>query len=409
MSAGITWFPEQVFADHSDIRTNVPLQAQQKAVAYLRSMLRDENGTRVLLGAPTSGKSTIIRQFVAALRSDVAVAVIDGSGLVPNQFLVGVLAQFGYHMDMQSPDDLLRMVHVFAVQQTRASRVPILIVENIENMRPDTLRTLCVIAAFAYKGTLATRIVLTGKARARCLLGSRGMAAFAKRVSSLYEIESLSMQESMLYLHGRLTSARIPRPDSILPKSVCEKIHNLAHGNPGKLNEIARGTLERAVSFPTTESDVEQHQEEMTTSHLMPKLIVTSNGETIEQYIFKDKKVTLGRSSLADIVIHNEYASKFHALMLLYEEALVLVDLNSSNGTFVNSAPVSSTFLRNDDIVSLTTYRIKIANAPESNARRTDVTTADTSKMKTLEKMREERKMKFPFHDIIRRVRGSED
>jgi len=368
-------------------------------------MLGDGCKPQLLLGAVGSGKSTIIRLFKAALRSDLAVAIVDGSEMTPERFLREILGQFGYHMDMESTDDLLRMLRVFSVQQTRAGRTPILVVENIEKMRPDTLRTLCVIAEFKLKNKFVVGIVLTGTARARRLIESRGMAAIRQRTEAYCEIERFTMQESMHYLHGRLTASRIPKPDSILPVDVCEEIHRLSHGHPGRLNEIARGTLEQAVSFPATESDVIKQQEEMTKGGPMPELIVTLNGETIERHIIKEKKMTIGRSSLADLVIHNEYASKFHALLLLYEEALVLVDLNSSNGTTVNSVAVDSTFLQTDDIISIASYRIKVVNVPASNARQTNVTTADTSKMKTLDKMREERKIRFPFQDIIRRVK----
>ena len=107
------------------------------------------------------------------------------------------------------------------------------------------------------------------------------------------------------------------------------------------------------------------------------------------------------------IVIYNEYSSKFHALILSSADALILVDLNSSNGTFVNSVKVSSTILRSDDIISLANHRIKVVDAPESDGDRiSDVTATDTATMKTLANMREERKTRFPFLDIKRKVKS---
>lgn len=401
------WFPEQAFGEQTEARTTVPLQTQQNAITYLCSILKDPYGARILFGPATSGKSTITRQFLSVVRSDIVVARVDGSGLSAEKLLVSVLGQFGYHVDLESAEDLLRIVSVFAVQQTRTFQPPMLVVENIENMRPAALRALCLLASLTFQGKYAIRIVLTGGSRARRLLGSKGMAAMSKRLESEYEVEPLSGHESMLFLHGRLTSCKVPQPDSILPMNVCDRIHELSSGNPGRLNEIAKGTLEQALTLPATVSDVNKHQHATKTKHSSTKFIVSLDGKVLETCEFEDKKITIGRSSLADIVIHNEFASKFHALMLLYADALVLVDLNSANGTIVNSVKVSSTILRSDDIISLASYRIKVVDAPEADAgRMSDATSTDTTKMKTLAEMREERKSQFSFLDNEQEVKG---
>ncbi len=405
MPTNIKWFPEQAFGEATEAQTTVPLQTQQNALTYLYSILKDPYGARILLGPPSSGKSTIARQFLSVLRTDIGVARVDGSGMTAEKLLVSILGQFGYHVDLESAEDLLRMVSVFAVQQARTFQPPMVIVENIENMQPAALRALCLLASLTFQGNYAIRIVLTGSSQAQRLLGSKGMAAVSKRLESGYEVEPLSSHESMLFLHGRLTSCQVTQPDAVLPMNVCDRIHELSGGNPGRLNEIAKGTLEQALSLPATVSDVNKYQHAIETKHSSTKLIVSLDGDVLETCDVADKKLTIGRSSLADIVIHNEYASKFHALMLLYDDALVLVDLNSSN--VVNSVKVSSTILRSDDIISLASYRIKVVGAPEAAADGvSDVTSPDTVKMKTLTDMREERKMRFPFIDIKRKTKS---
>ena len=407
MPIKIKCFPEQAFREDAEARTTVPLQTQQNAITYLYSILKDPLGARILLGPPSSGKSTIARQFLSVLRSDIAVARVDGSGLTADKLLASFLDQFGYQIDLDSADDLLRMVSVFAIQQTRTFQPPMVIVENIESMRPAALRALSLLASLTFQGKYAVRIVLTGSNQARRLLGSKGMTAMSKRLESGYEVEPLSSHESMLFLHGRLTSCQVTQPDTILPTNVCNRIHELSGGNPGRLNEIAKGTLEQVLSLPASVSDVNKYQHATKTKRSKPKLIVSLHGEVLEEYEFKDKKVTIGRSSLADIVIYNEYSSKFHALMLSYADALILVDLNSSNGTFVNSVKVSSTILRSDDIISLANHRIKVVDAPAADDDRiSDVTSTDTATMKTLANMREERKARFPFLHIKRRLKG---
>jgi general secretion pathway protein A len=407
MPNNIRWFPERAFGERAPAGTTIPLQTQQNAITYLRSILKDPYGARILFGPPSSGKSTIVRQFLSVLRSDSVVARVDGSGLDAEMLLTSVLGQFGYRVDLDSADDLLRMVSVFAIQQARTFQPPIVIIENVELMQASALRALSVLASLAFQGKYALRILLTGSRQAQRLLGSNGMAAMSKRLESEYEVEPLSAHESMLLLHGRLRSCQVKQPDAVLPMNVCDRIHELSCGNPGRLHEIAKGTLEQVLSFPASIADVNKYQHELATKHSKPKLIVSLEGEVQQEYEFEDSKVTIGRSSLADIVIHNGYASKFHVLMLSYADALVLVDLNSANGTFVNSVRVTSTILRSDDIISLANHRIKVVNAPQAGEERiSDATWTDTTTMKTLEDVREARKTRFPVFDTQQKVKS---
>lgn len=75
----------------------------------------------------------------------------------------------------------------------------------------------------------------------------------------------------------------------------------------------------------------------------------------------------LGRSEFADIVIDDDFVSKMHIALLLYSDALILLDLNSANGTIVNSVRVKSTILKDNDIISLGNHRIKVLDAPALN------------------------------------------
>jgi pSer/pThr/pTyr-binding forkhead associated (FHA) protein len=112
----------------------------------------------------------------------------------------------------------------------------------------------------------------------------------------------------------------------------------------------------------------------------------------------------IGRSDLSDIVIENQYVSKQHALLVQTEGTLVLADLKSRNGTYVNSVMARSQILRDSDIVSLGDYRIKVLLPPSFRAASsgsTDMT--DTTKMMTIEDARRARK-----DEQLREVRAKE-
>jgi len=113
-----------------------------------------------------------------------------------------------------------------------------------------------------------------------------------------------------------------------------------------------------------------------------PRLIVSKDGDTVNEFTFSDRKVLIGRSEFADIVIEDLYASKLHAMILAYADALVLLDLNSANGLTLNSVKLQSAVLEENDIISIGRHRLKVENAPElSEEMRRMVETKDTLKM----------------------------
>ena len=389
MAVNKNWRREQSFTDSSDSATGIALQSQLEAADHLHSLLGESATVGLLHGPALSGKSTIVRQFVKGLPANVAVSIVDGSGLTAEQLLSTIVADFGYRVELQSTDDLLRMVQVIAVQQTRSHQAPIVVVENIERMNPAALEALCQVSELTYQGQHAVRIVCTGNERSPQLVKSEGLASLARRGISPFAVLALSPRESLRYLHSRLLAAGANQPDSILPMNVCDRLHELSGGLPGLLNRNAARVLDKAGTLPVSTQVVDEALGAATREPAVPELIVSTNGKIVHRYKFREKKVTVGRSSLADLVIDDDYASKFHALFMLYRDALVLIDLNSSNGTFVNSVKIKNAVLRSDDIISVSHHRIKVLNAPEASDRNSgQYAVPDTSKMKTIAEMR---------------------
>ncbi|MEX1038563.1 MAG: FHA domain-containing protein [Acidimicrobiia bacterium] len=62
----------------------------------------------------------------------------------------------------------------------------------------------------------------------------------------------------------------------------------------------------------------------------------------------------LGRSEEADVLLDDPYASEFHMRLIAQENGLVLHDLGSTNGTYVNGRRVTApTTLRRGDSVQV--------------------------------------------------------
>jgi type II secretory pathway predicted ATPase ExeA len=358
---------ERAFGSDAGEQITLNYQSHRDALKFIQSALKSPRGVAVLHGPRSSGKTTIIHRVRDALPGDTAVALIDGTDIRPHGLLSGMLSQYGYNVDLDSSSELLQMVKVFAMQQAGSGQPPILIVDNIEHMYPSALRTLDTLATLTVKRRFAIRILLTGNENLSSLIGSDSLSVIAKRQLGIFTIGPLSDRETTMYLHAKLAACGVRQPETLFPDAACGRMRELSGGWPGLINHYAQDAI-----CPDR-----------------PRLIITRNGETVSQYVSSTNKVLIGRSEFADVVLNDGYASKMHAALLRYSNALVLHDLNSANGTTVNSVRLKSTVLRDDDIISIGHHRLKVENAPAISEEVADrLQSPDTVKMRNLTEMR---------------------
>ena len=340
------------------------------------------------------------------LSSDTDVAYVDGRQIKPQGLLTRMLAQYGYATSDEPDEDLLEELSEFALEQTRSWQAPVLIIDNVDRMYPSSMRLLNTLAALAMQGRFALRMILTGDKSMQTLFEADGMTSFIQRDPVMYSLLPLSSKETMIYLHARMQAAGSERADTIFPFDVCDRLREQSGGWPGELNKFALEAIKRSDGFPVSVVDTYAPGEAAldsaqkipvlgkseAVSRMPPKLIITRDGDTLSEFTFKEKKVLVGRSDFADVIVDDDYVSKIHAVLLLYTDALVLLDLNSANGTTVNSVKVRKTILKDDDIISLGRHRLKVENAPEIGADVEELLKSpDTIKMKNLIDLRRQR------------------
>jgi type II secretory pathway predicted ATPase ExeA len=384
----------------------VQYPSQREAYKFLEYILTDDRGVGLVHGPESSGKSDLVRQFIREQQSGRSVAIVDGTGLRPSQFMSEMLAQFGYEVVLSSADELFSMVKMLLVQQTRANQAPVLVLEKIDKMFPDTLCALCELASITVQKQFAMRIVIIGDQYFRRVINSPSMMPIADRLIGHYELKPLTAQETLVYMYAQLEYYGVSRSNDALTMEVSEKLSTVSGGWAGKLNDIATLIADKldnssdeletsgGTTVPAGQIDGDSElNPSFPENEEVPKLLITHNGETLYEEMLAESRALIGRSSECDIVIDSQFVSKQHALIMRVNDVVVLVDLKSKNGTLVNSRRVERKLLRNNDIISLGEHRIKLiyANNP-ATPEVENLGIADTAKMKTLADARLARK-----------------
>ena len=395
---------EQPFRTHGKPVSIISYGSHREAYEALRDACESPKGIALLYGPPLSGKSTVIRKLVDNLPADCEYAIVDGSGLNTTALIEGALRQYGYEVDFNSTNELLAMLRVFALQQASRHEAPILVIENAHRLNPSALRALCELAEMRYKQISALKMVLVSDRSLDSIIEAPAMVGIAKRVYANVRMRPMTCDEAKDYLRKKLRAAGSSVPEYILPSSVCVELWDASGGWPGVLDRIALLAIAKAESLPVTISAVERPSLPQATWQKEdiadldnaveglpqpPQLFVTRDGETIKELSFDQPRLLIGRSEHNDIAIPSRFVSRHHMLLVRHGSSTFLMDLNSSNGTYVNSRRVSNSVLKHDDIISVGNHRIKFCDPNATSRASLDGSEfAETAIMKTLDDMR---------------------
>ena len=365
----------RAFGEGADSSVIVAYQSHQDALRFLSEALAQSNGAALLQGPQGAGKSTIVRDQSTWSARDAAVAFVDGVHLSPRRLLSDLLTQFDLPTGIGEDDRLLQSLSNFLAQQARCGASPILIVDDADRASASALRLLNWLAALDVRGKYSLRIVFTGKNLLTGMLRDNSMSNLSRRNPSTYSLNPLTSRETMIYLRTKLIAAGGERAEKVFSIEDCERLRETSCGWPGRLNERARELLEnRLEQQPKT---------------VVPKVIVTRDGAVVSEHELTDRQYVIGRSEIADIVVEDGYVSKIHAMLQVYSNAIVLADLNSTNGTTVNSRVVQKTVLRDNDILTLGRHKLKVENAPVMSPELDEkVRESDTMTMQNLDDLR---------------------
>jgi hypothetical protein len=192
-------------------------------------------------------------------------------------------------------------------------------------------------------------------------------------------------------------------PAAVIPEDTCLALHEAAHGWPGIVDRLVLLAFKKAEKPPITPQLIERPSSMDDLAALLdkacrwtvpedgeaPKLFVTLEGETLQEVTMQKSRLLVGRSEYNDVQINSRFISRHHALFVRHGRSTFLMDLNSTNGTFVNSHRISNLVLKHEDIVQLGKHRIKFIDPTATERRELDETAfSETLVMQNLNDIR---------------------
>jgi general secretion pathway protein A len=222
-------------------------------------------GFVVVTGEVGTGKTTLLRALLDGLGSDANTAFVFNTRITAEQLLRQILTDLGLEAGGLDKEEMVQALNAFLLRQLDDDRNTVLVIDEAQNLGPDVLEELRLLSNLETTQAKLLQIVLVGQPELNYVLNLPQLRQLRQRITVMYHLQPLSMEETGDYIRHRLTVAGCPRSDLFTPEAV-QGIYYYARGFPRLVNILCDRALLAAYADDKQQVDralVDEVQREM--------------------------------------------------------------------------------------------------------------------------------------------------
>ena len=341
------------------------------------------------------GKTTLLHQQLRSLKQ-VNVSWIKPAIADVESLLHKLIHDLGPGPVEGAAPELRNILEVYLRHEAGSGRRSLVIADGLERHSADVLREIESLSRLRLRGRGIVQVVLLTRNEelVETFVAQHDGGPLARAIHQRFS--GFTLEETRAYLRASLQGAGCPWFDELFPQETIVDIQAFTQGVIADIDALARGGLEmlalrsrNAVMQPRLtpgllgEVAAKLHlkyepaawrlqPEEETLSpeavHLSDpselrieaaRLLVTSGGKLVAEISLNRPRMVLGRDASCDISLDSNYVSRYQNLFMETTDGWMLIDLNSSNGCFVNGRRVSEHHLRDGDLISVGQHELR--------------------------------------------------
>ncbi len=206
-----------------------------EALDHLRYGIQERMGFVVVTGEVGTGKTTILRSLLEGLGDDTSTAFVFNTRVTSMQLLKLILTDLGIEPRGAGKEDLVQALNEFLVGQIERGHNTVVVIDEAQNLAPDVLEELRLLSNLETAQEKLLQILLVGQPELNYLLNLPQLRQLRQRISVMYHLQPLSLDETGEYIRHRLAVAGAARDDIFTPEAV-QGVYYYARGYPRLVN-----------------------------------------------------------------------------------------------------------------------------------------------------------------------------
>ncbi|MEM9386380.1 MAG: AAA family ATPase [Pseudomonadota bacterium] len=174
------------------------------ALTMLQYGLMSNAGFTVVTGEIGSGKTTLIRQVLNEIESDLTVGLITNTHESFGELLQWVLMAFNLEYKNLDKVEMYEQFISFVIEEYAQSRRTVLIIDEAQNLSVETLEELRMLSNVNADKSQVLQLILVGQPELREKLRLPELTQFAQRILIAHHLDTLSADEAHEYIRHRL-------------------------------------------------------------------------------------------------------------------------------------------------------------------------------------------------------------
>jgi general secretion pathway protein A len=223
----------------------------REALAQLVYGIQEQKGFILMCGEVGTGKTTLLRTLLHRLGDQVDSAFITNSTLPFDEILEYALADLGVPDPKGTRAQRLIALNKFLIEQRRAGRTTVLIIDEAQNLSSETLEQIRLLSNFETSSEKLVQIILAGQPELLDKLQRPELRQLRQRIALRCVLEPMKEEEVEQYIasHLRVAGARRQFFDS----AAIRHIARYASGIPRLVNILCDHCLLYAYADQTRE------------------------------------------------------------------------------------------------------------------------------------------------------------
>lgn len=351
--------------------------------------------TLFLSGAAGVGKSTLVGQHLRGLKG-LSLSWIKPGIEEPGRLLAKLVKDIGPGEVVGPVTELRNILEVFLRHQAANGRLSLIVADALERLAVPVIRELESLCRLRLRNRPVIHCVFV--TRSEDLVGSLMAQQESSRLAPVLHqrLGGFTLEETTAYIRACLHGAGCSWVEELVPEDAIVDILGFTQGVVGDVNALCREALAalaaqkidyrqlrvtRALLKDAGErlhlrydpSVWQQRAEERLSPDAIQvsdpnelriesaRLLVTSGGEGLAEIALNRPRLVLGRDEACDISLDSSYISRYQNLFMETANGWLLIDLNSTNGSFVNGRRVREHRLRDGDLIAVGQYQLRFA------------------------------------------------